>query len=534
MPPPTPSLELPELPPLDDLLPAAPTEPRVPETLPIESPETIVVERFEVLGSTIFSDAELEDALRSYTQRPITFSELLDARSVVTQLYLDAGYATSGAFIPAEQIVNDGEVTIAVIEGAVAAIEIQGLTRLREEYVVRRIEQATGAPLNLNRLLEALQLLQLDPRIETISADLQDDIKPGQSSLFVELTEADTLSADLFFDNGQSASVGSFRRGGRLTELNLTGRGDIASTSYSNTEGSNTLNFSYRFPVNSRGGSINLDYEYSHSRRVDDSAFSFLNLETRSHQLAVGIRQPILQTPLQELALGISLGYEISRTTAQPEGFERFGFPIVGAPDGEIRVTTLRFLQEWNQRSDDRFLGVRSQFSLGTPWFGSTVNAANIPDSEFLSWQIQGQWVQQLATNTLLVGRISGQWADRALLPTEQFRAGGIGSVRGYQQDQFRGDNGIFASLETRLPVITIPEWDSLMSVAPFVDYAYLWDSDTGSNTQELFAVGAGLIWQIDDWGTARLDWGIPLTDSAPEGNSWQENGLIFSITGSF
>ncbi|HEY9882146.1 MAG TPA: hypothetical protein V6C98_00920, partial [Thermosynechococcaceae cyanobacterium] len=45
-----------------------------------------------------------------------------------------------------------------------------------------------------------------------------------------------------------------------------------------------------------------------------------------------------------------------------------------------------------------------------------------------------------------------------------------------------------------------------------------------------LLAVGLGLRLQYSDRLTARLDWGIPLTDINGAKNTLQENGLYFSI----
>ncbi len=45
------------------------------------------------------------------------------------------------------------------------------------------------------------------------------------------------------------------------------------------------------------------------------------------------------------------------------------------------------------------------------------------------------------------------QVANRAILPFEQFGLGGVDSVRGYCQDALLADNGVFTSMEARLPI---------------------------------------------------------------------------------
>jgi len=63
---------------------------------------------------TVFSPEELAAVTQPFTGS-VSFAQLLQARSAVTQLYIDQGYITSGAFLP-EQTLENGQVTIQVIE----------------------------------------------------------------------------------------------------------------------------------------------------------------------------------------------------------------------------------------------------------------------------------------------------------------------------------------------------------------------------------------------------------------------------------
>ncbi len=166
---PIPSPELPQpLPPPEELLDPILPAPTTPESIP-GGLQTINVERFEVVGSTVFSPEQLAKVLAPFTNRPISFAELFSARSAITQLYSDNGYITSGAYIP-PQTLQGKVVTINVLEGGLENIQVTGTKYLNSNYVRRRIEIATKAPLNRNRLLQALQLLQLNSLISNISA----------------------------------------------------------------------------------------------------------------------------------------------------------------------------------------------------------------------------------------------------------------------------------------------------------------------------------------------------------------------------
>lgn len=170
------------LPPPEELLQSPPPIPATPSPIPGKVPETFTVERFDVVGSTVFSPQELDAVLAPFTKRPLTFAELFQARSAITQLYIDNGYITSGALIPPQKTLG-GVVTLQIVEGSLEATNVKGTRRLNPEYVRSRLP--TSIPLNRNQLLEALQLLQLNPLIEDISAELAAGTSPETSVLEV-------------------------------------------------------------------------------------------------------------------------------------------------------------------------------------------------------------------------------------------------------------------------------------------------------------------------------------------------------------
>lgn len=501
----------------------------------LDIPDQVQVDRFEVVGSTVYDEAELEEITQPYTGRPITFTELLEVRSAITQRYIDDGYITSGAFIPAGQVIDDGVVTIQVIEGKLSEINVEGLNHLQPSYVRSRIRVAAGSPLNVNDLLEGLQLLQLDPLIENLSVELAAGTRTGESILNVEVAPASTFDVFVTADNGRSPSVGSFRQRFQVREANVFGIGDGFGAGYSRTNGSDTFDFDYTVPFNPRNGTVGLLYSATSSEVIDEN-FDVLNIESESETWEVSLRQPLYQTPSEEFALGLIFSNRFSRTTLQPDGTnEELPFPIDGSDeDGETRLSALRFTQEWTRRGAVQVLALRSQFSLGTDWFNASVSNTGQPDSRFFAWQGQAQWVRLLEEDTLLLSRLNTQLATDQLLSLEQFGIGGQGSVRGYRQDQLLIDNGVFASVELRYPIARIPEWESLIQVAPFVDYGIGWNNSDRADPSpnQLWSVGLGVLWQFSDRLSMRLDWGIPLTDIDSEGNSLQEDGFLFTVTG--
>jgi hemolysin activation/secretion protein len=466
-----------------------------------------------------------------FTHRPITFAELLQAEAAVTQLYTEAGYINSGAIIAADQTLptQGARVKIQIIEGSLEEIRVVVDGRLSPDYVRSRLELATERPLNQNRLLEALQLLQLNPLIQTISADLSAGSRSDLSVLSVKVQEADTFDIDLFADNGRVQSIGRFERGLRLNQGNLLGFGDSLGIEYSNTDGSNAVYANYTLPVNAHNGTVKLTGQFNNTRVIEEP-FNQLDITGDSRYFDLTYRQPILQTPSQELALGLTAAREESETTLLG-----VGFPLsLGANNqGLTQISALRFFQEWIQRGSQDVLAFRSQFSLGIDAFDATRNPEP-PDGQFFDWLGQGQYVRRLAPDTLLVLRSSLQLSANPLLSLEQFTLGGLYSVRGYRQDLLLTDNGIFASAEIRLPILRVDNIQGLLQIAPFVDFGVGWNNPNNPiptpDPNTLISVGLGLQWQMGDRFNARLDWGIPMTQFEVGGTTVEQQALYFSI----
>lgn len=532
--------ELPKLPSPDLLL--APITPQTPTKPSGLNSETFFIKKFEFKGNTAYSDEELTKITKPYTNRSISIAELFQARTKITEKYVNDGYITSGAFIPEQKGLKSGTVKIEILEGGIEEIKVTGLNKLNPSYIQLRIAIATQKPLNRTRLLEALQLLQINPLIESISANLSPSLEPGLNNLEVKVSEAKTFTTPITFDNARSPSVGTDRRQIQLNEANLTGLGDRLSLSYSNTNGSNSLDANYTIPFNPYNGTISFSFSTSASK-VIEAPFDVLNIRSNSRSYELSVRQPILQNTSQDLALGLTFSRRESQanflggvTSCSNCSNDAIPFPSLGSDEnGNTNITALRFFQEAVQRSSEEVIAARSQFSVGLNALGATINSSS-PDGRFLAWRGQAQYVRLLAPETLLLLRADLQLADRPLLSQEQISFGGQETLRGYRQDSVLTDNGLLFSAEARIPVLRIPEINGLLQLAPFFDFGAAWNKNinitANPDPSALVSIGMGLRFQMSDRLTIRLDWGIPLSRISGDKQTLQERGLYFSLVG--
>ncbi|WP_017315033.1 ShlB/FhaC/HecB family hemolysin secretion/activation protein [Mastigocladopsis repens] len=557
-----------------DLLPTQPPQ-QPQQEFPAVVPDKFFVTKFEFIGgtqgkgSTVFKDEELLRAIevflytsdsseqldekskcdlvnklekqppprklpRTENDPPVelTFAQLLEARSAITQLYICKEYITSGALIPEQTLSpGGGVVKIQIVEGTLEDFKITGTRRLKQSYIRRRLAEARKTPLKRDRLLQALQLLlQQNPRIDSLSAELAAGTRFGTNVLEVKVDESRTFHGQIILDNSRSPSVGSFQRSVRLWQDNVLGIGDTVNLFYANTDGSNEVDVSYTIPLTPQNTTLTFSYGHT-SNDIIEEPFNELDIISESNRYLITLRHPIIQTPTQEFAVGVTGSHQKTQTFL---GYQDIGaYPISPGADseGRTRITAVRFFQEWTQRGNTSVLALRSQFSFGIGALGATINDVG-PDSTFFAWRGQAQWVRSFPSDMLFVLRGDVQMADQRLVSLEQFGVGGIASVRGYRQDQILTDNGAFGSIELRVPILRIREARSFLYFIPFVDVGTGWNNFEGADPDPswLASVGFGLRFQMSDRLDARVDWGIPLISADSNDRTLQENGLYFSV----
>ncbi len=527
----------PQLPPSQEILPSTPTQnlpsqPSVPNNLP----QSIVIKRFEVNGSTVFTPADLDRITGRYINKPLDFTQLLQVASEITQLYVKNGYINSGAYIPGNQSFDaqGGTIAIQVIEGRVEDIVVTGTRRLDPNYIRSRIELGTGKVLKIDRLIDSLRLLQLDPLIKSISTELVRGQQPGTSIVQLKVIESPNWQTGVNIANNRSPSVGEIQAQVSLSQNNLTGLGDAIGIAYGKSEASSVFDFNYTLPLNPHNGTLRFQYSNSNSR-VIESPFDRLDINSNGQDFGLTYRQPIVQTPSQEFALGATLARRETNT-----GYlfsvigERIAYPTPGADaNGLTRVTAARFFQDYTIKDTQQVFAIRSQLSLGVNALGATINSS-LPDSQFLAWRGQAQYVRALAPNSIFLVRLDSQLADRPLLALEQIGLGGQDTVRGYRQDLLLADNGVIASAEVRLPIFTPSESKQILQVVPFLDFGLGWNQPNNPSPNpapsKIAAGGLGLRYQSGANFNARLDYGIPFTSIDLTNRTGQERGFYFSL----
>lgn len=540
-----------EAPPL--LEPAPASELRLPPPPP-QSPEEqrrlsggvrAHVERIEVEGSSVFSREELSAIVAPFEGRALGSEELYRARDLVSQLYHDNGYITSGAILP-DQEVADGVVVLQVIEGRLADVDVSGTERFRESFFQDRLHWAGRTPVSIWRIEKALQLLQQHPLIDRVSARLVPGELRGESRLALTVDEALPAELELGASNDRSVSVGEFAGESHASLANLVGVADKLSASFAVAEGLYDFESEYSIPVNRFDTRFSIHFRDSRGKVVLNE-FESLDIRSKSRTMGFAVEQPFLRDYGRDLSLGLIAELRTSETDLLGRKFCTIagkaiagtggGSPVADAPDCHPRVVPLRFFFQYQSSGQQSAIALRSMFTVGLDVLSATDNTNSIADGQFFAWLGQLQYVYRLPASLLdshLVGRIDAQLASDPLLSLEKFSVGGARTVRGYKENQLVRDNGVVASLELRIPILPGSRGPLRLSLVPFVDFGHAWDESGPAKleTDTIASLGVGIAFRLYEGIRGDLQYGGRLTgESGENGSGLQQHGVYFRVT---
>jgi hemolysin activation/secretion protein len=142
-------------------------------------------------------------------------------------------------------------------------------------------------------------------------------------------------------------------------------------------------------------------------------------------------------------------------------------------------------------------------------------------------------WTQPFATTWQWRVAANAQFTPDALVPGEQFGAGGMDSVRGFIEREVANDRGVRWSAEAYAPEITSQRFEAMTARAlAFFDYATLARNHAlpgEVRSETISSVGIGLRAAWRDRASLRLDYGVVVQPGGLQGRGDQRlQGALF------
>jgi len=191
-----------------------------------------------------------------------------------------------------------------------------------------------------------------------------------------------------------------------------------------------------------------------------------------------------------------------------------------------LKYLPLSFRYDVSARDDLGMTAVGLGVSANAWYSDSLANLRNITGSSRSSghWLILTPSLSRdfvFRTNWTLTVRADGQWANEPLISNEQFGAGGVSSVRGYQQGEVFGDTGWRVSLEQKTPAHLVGFINSKLPLtirgSIYMDYAetYLLDPQGRAGHVPLWGGGVGGVISAGTHWEARFLFSLPLLQTS-------------------
>lgn len=497
---------------------------------------------YHYMEAPIITDVDLQgatvlnvDAVRKQfvTGRIMNRKEINEKLSGIIKQYNEAGY--TAVTINNGVIDENGVFHVQVTEGKIAAFKVEGNKKTKDYVVLREMRQKVGEPFNANLMKRALQRVSNLGFFNNVGMKANSGPTPDTIEIVVVVEEGNAATASLGFGySDEDGVVGNFT----IQDKNFMGQGDNAS-------------FRWEFDCDHH----NKNYEISYTRPwIDDketmATFTIydLNRETadydrEGHEIARYDKRALGQ----ELTLSragseytrnyVSLRHKNDKYDEPEKGYSRQyyeksfneyleypGSPYYKYngkwPSSERERRKENFGESWSVQfmhvydSRDNYLfprvGKRMSYSAEYGFAG---------DFDYTKWDADWRYYYPVGASVFAWDTEIG-YATGDLPLSSRFAVGGTNFLRGYENNQFRGNSMLRTSVEFRSPLTK-----NITGVL-FSDYGYAWDKRDEDNfdlDKMKFGYGVGIRAETP-MGMLRLDYGI----------GEKKNRFHFSFGGSF
>lgn len=445
------------------------------------------IQQFKIEGNKSLSEAEIQSVLQPFINLSLSLDNITNAKLALIDYYQKLGYLNTIVTVPPQKL-NDGSVTLKITEGKIESIEIYGNRKLSTEWIASQIKQDS---FNAIYLEESLRLLRKSPNIEDISARLTSGSQGSQVKLEIQIQEKIPNYWLYESNNYSSRASGSWENSLSYINPNVGGKEELLAWRAGIVRGGHTLLGTYNFPLDNKGQKLGVTFNSSRKRVTEEPIASILDLQSASNALSIDWEYPLIRKYNRETQLSLQLRYQNSVTKLDGQNF-----PFSTASNnGKTDIVEATLGISTNSQSARSAWSARSELSLGTGTFGR----------DFVTWNNYAAFWQKVGHNIAKL-QLETQLASADLFPEKQFSLGGIDRGRGYRNDLYLADSGIFASAQLQIPII-----GDRLSLIPFVEGGTVWGRESSGS---VLSVGSSLNWQLTPSLAIKGDFGLPLTET--------------------
>ena len=482
------------------------------------------ITRFDVQGNTLLAPQQIDDLLAAYTGKARDFGDVQRALEALEAAYRARGYKLVVIQLP-EQELNGGVVRLRVVETRIGRVSVRNNRWFDEANVRRSLPTlAPGHTPDVDAISANLRQANENP-----SRDIALTLKAGdvddEVDAVLEVKDSSPWRAMLNLDNTGNEQTGKTHLGVILQHANLFGRDHLASLQYVTSAEEpgrvKVYGAGYHVPFYDTGDTLDVYASYSNvdSGTVSAGAFDLAvsgkgavygaryNQALRDRggyqsQLSYGVEIKAFRNSV--VLLETELGNDV---TVHPVSIGYQGTLPLAAGQLGAQVTLVRNVSGGARGAQEDFTlarsGAKDDYTLLR--FGASISHA-----------LAGDWQLRAIAN--------GQYTGNALIPGEQFGAGGATSVRGFVEREVSNDKGVAVNLEAYTPNLCSTAGYNCRLLG-FYDSAHLRRNHALPGELErttIASAGVGARMVLSTWANLQIDYGHVLR--AGEGSGTRDN----------
>lgn len=438
---------------------------------------TIEVKGFRFSGNSSFSGDELKAVLGPLVGRKLSMAELGYAADLIGKYYQDEGILAR-AVIPVQDVV-DGLVAVQVVEGKLAAVEIDAASKSADSESQRTYVQAGAKPgdvINLRRIERGTLLLNRLPG-NNVRTVLRAGSIEGTSSVVIVDEPSRDQNVVLSFDRSGSSRAGFERVTGNVSFFPIAQFGDVLNITGLASRGVQYARLGYTLPVGSDG----LSFLISGSGLRYKLLNTPLSLKGNSETATLGAKYPIILQSDQSVILSFESGYR--RFSDRIETLLTNRSVVFGSLGLDVMTS-------------DALL------SGGSNAFGATLTAGKtLKKNNYTTLVAYVTRRQSLSTNDVIELRINGQIGSAKVDQSQMMMINGSNGVFAFGNDDDVAGRSGFVGRATYQRAL-----GSRLSASVFYDLGRVYGADP-TRPKTLKGAGLGAIW--------RSPWGVTFDASA-------------------
>lgn len=442
--------------------------------------ENPVYKQLEVEGNTKISTAEIEKIL------DLPKDQIINIKDVNIKVQrLEAEYNKQGyilARVADIRMLPDGTLLLLVNEGIVEDFKVKGNVKTKDYVITREMKLKKGEPFNAKDARRSMQRIYNLGYFEDVNIKLN----PGQepNGVEIEITVVEMNTGTFGIGAGYSNADG-FIGMVSVGDRNFRGTGDSVNVRWEfGGEDEKNYELTYVKPwiddketkativlydVTNEYADYDIDAHeiarYDKKRRGQELTFSRrTDSEFISNYVTLKNRDDIYK--------GTADGYEHDRDQYYEEWFtgsrhDKPYYPRTAQERrdenfGLTRSITLGRVFDSRDNIYDPHEGKRIGYSVEWAGLGG--------DFDFTKFTADWRYYYRAGGECVWALNLGAGWADGDMPLSQRFSMGGSDTLRGYEDDQFRGNSMLKGTLEYRFPII------KKVQGVLFTDNGYAWD----------------------------------------------------------